>query len=51
MAEALLLMQARATAWGKTGIASMRDAELRALPEELWSVAHTIHVGPLKSRH
>ena len=33
--------------WAKTGIASMRDAGLAELPEELWAVAHSIRVSSL----
>ncbi len=31
--------------WAKTGIASMRDAGLAELPEELWAVAQSIRVS------
>ena len=31
--------------WARTGIASMRDAGLAGLPEELWEVAHSIRVS------
>ena len=31
--------------WGRTGIASMRDAGLGEVPEELWEVAHAIRVS------
>lgn len=41
------VMEARAAAWKKTGIASLRDLKLTELPAELWSCGDALRVADL----
>lgn len=41
----------RSSNWAKTGIVALRDAELTALPAEVWDVSSQAHILDLTNNH